>query len=478
MIKKILWILEMPLNSLALDMQVWKINKLVSEGNSVDVVLCSVRVGACYVNPLGSKRICGFCKDLVKRTMLNISVNLIDLDKLSFNSNKYSPKNRLLAKENRNWHVDSTFISKFRIGVDHTESKMLKNAYLKLSNAYHVMFETVQFILKSGRYNELWTFNERTILAGAAIECAKSMDVSYVTFELVGRDYQVFIARNISIFSTQYFGNEFRGLMRTISRKEVLKGKEFYQLKLQGIRTNDVAYYVPAAIANDLTDIGKIDLLFLFSSEDEFESLGPYIQKYYDSQEAVCLFVKRHFTSLNIAVRFHPNQEGIPKAVIEKKISLLRKNGVRVFEPKSAISSYDLLTKAGTVVTFGSTIGLEAVNMRKRVIQVGSSMYSGMHIISQADSLQSLVAYLANPSTIVKKRFRAIACGYFLMNYSSEPCDRAYVTENSLDNQYKYLTWYGRLYCRIWHNAEFILSGRKLKLYSRLRSAAVRYIKR
>lgn len=471
--QKIIWVLETPLHKVVLDMQSWKINKLVAEGRQIDVFMCGTSVGACIVNPLGLKKICGYCKGKARDAMSKIEVKLIDVDELPLSEARKNAR-ELSNLKGYVWNVESVFISKFRVPLTDNTSRILKHSYTKLHLAYRTMLESLRTIVRAGKYNEVWTFNERGINCGAAIECAKLEGLPYGAFELCGRDYKVTVAYNSSVFTSQFWSIEYRKLISSISRKQVMQGKAFFEAKLRGEWANDRVYQKPKAVPVDLRNLGLVDVLFVYSSEDEFAALGESWKRFFSSQEEVCVFVKKNFPSWNIVVRFHPNQAGLPKNTLEEKISLLKQNGIRVFEPKSDISSYDLLSKAKIIVAFGSTIAIEAVYQGRKVVQVDKYLYSDLRIISQANSYSELLGFLNNPSKITIKRFRALAMGYCWFNYTSEECDQAYVTDYFLNPKPIELSLYGRIYCKVVSLVELYLSGRPMNLLEKIRKVIVR----
>lgn len=461
--EKVLWVLDTPLHSVVLDMQAWKIKKLIAEGKQIDVVMCGTSVGACIVNPLGLKRICGYCKGRARSVMSQIDVKLIDIDELTLSEIRESTREHAKLQDYV-WNVESVFLTKFRVHLKDTSSRILKHSFSKLHLAYHVMLDSLRAIVRLGNYNEVWTFNERGINCGAAIECAKLEGLPYGAFELCGRDYKVTVAYNSSVFTTQYWSIAYRKLISSISRKQVMQGKEFFEAKLRGEWTNDKVYQTPKSGPANLGHLGKIDALLLYSSEDEFAALGESWKRFFSSQDEVSIFVKKNFPEWNVVVRFHPNQGGIPARMLKDKISLLEQNGIHVFAPKSDISSYDLLSTAGIIVTFGSTIAIEALYQGKKVVQVDKYLYSDLHILSQANSYPELLGFLNNPSRITKKRFRAIGLGYCWLNYTSEECDQAYVTDYFLTPRPSDLSWLGKIYCTVVLQIELFLSGRPMNL--------------
>jgi hypothetical protein len=428
--KKIIWVLESAPHPVVLHMQLWKIKKLINDGKKVDVVVCGTNVGACMINPLAIKIVCINCQKIVKKSFKNINAELIYVDSLNSKDLHYEYlRKKKNSQKQKIWQVDSVFISKFRQRPEDSKSIFLKRSYEKLESAYHNLFGALTKIIDKENYSEVWTFNERGINSGAAIEVAKEKFISYAALELSGRDYKVGVAYNQTSYDPEFWRVEYFKTIATINRTKVKEGEEFFKNKLNGHWTNAPAFVKPKKIAEDLSNLKCIDVLFLFSSEDEFAALGEDWKMFYESQEDVCRQIKENFPNLNLSVRYHPNQRDIPKKILQNKLKILDQVGIDYYEPNSKYSSYDLIKISKIIVTFGSTIGLEAVFQGGKVIQVDKSWYSGLKVICQANSYSELVDYLKNPDKISIKKYRALSVGYFLMNFTTEECDQAYVTD-------------------------------------------------
>jgi hypothetical protein len=460
--KKIIWILEMPIMSMAFNMQVWKIKKQLFEGCEIDIVLCDSSIRRCYVNPMGLKKICSGCNLHVKNTFKSMKVNLLEFPS---HLNGMEKKD---ASEFRAWGSKSTFISSFRTFPDDIKSRALKKIFQDFFLSSFKFYNYLQNFLMLKKYDELWTFNGRLNLSNAAIQVATSNNLNYSIFELMGRDYQVSIRKNTSNFDPEILGKNFRNYINKFSRKEFSKGAGFFEGKLRGEWTNDRPYFIPSHNSSNFEK--KIDILFLFSSEDEYAALEDNWINFFKKQEEVCCYVKEKFPNLTVAVRFHPNQSDINKKILEKKIEELKKASLCVFPPNSNFSSYDLLRNSELIFTFGSTIGIEAVYQQKKVISLGKNYYSGLSIMLQVNSYQELDKVL-NPSFVVPvRKYRALMFGFFALNYSDEVCDQAYISDY-LEYQESFFANFGFNINRKFSNFLVrILSDRPLNLRLRFKN--------
>jgi len=119
------------------------------------------------------------------------------------------------------------------------------------------------------------------------------------------------------------------------------------------------------------------NVVLFCSSEDEFAAIGDcWDQRPYTTQVAGV----RHLLSLanrpdfRLTIRLHPNLKTAPRHLIDpfRQISDPR---VSLILPESEIDSYALLDQATTVVSFGSSVGIEAVYHSKPSVLLGPCFY-------------------------------------------------------------------------------------------------------
>jgi hypothetical protein len=97
-----------------------------------------------------------------------------------------------------------------------------------------------------------------------------------------------------------------------------------------------------------------------------------------------------------VVVRMHPNQRGDRTGQSEAMLKELSATpGIVTFGPRSRVSSYELLDRAHYVLTFGSTIGLEAVYWGKPSILAGRAIWEDMGITFNVTTPQDVVDLIA-----------------------------------------------------------------------------------
>ena len=131
---------------------------------------------------------------------------------------------------------------------------------------------------------------------------------------------------------------------------------------------------VPGMLPSGLTPQARNVVIFN-SSEDEFATLEDWSNPHYRSQNeglAHILGGLQQTSSLKLFVRVHPNLKGLDNAQTRQLQELARRfPGVEFIAAESPISTYALVDAADAVLTFGSTVGVEALYRRKPSILMG-----------------------------------------------------------------------------------------------------------
>jgi len=166
-------------------------------------------------------------------------------------------------------------------------------------------------------------------------------------------------------------------------------------------------------------DERKRNIVIFNSSEDEFAAIGDTLKRrVFDSQvEGVSFITKQLETIDNVAVylRIHPNLTGISNKSVEDLYRIKRSNFF-VIPPDSDISTYELIDRADVVVTFGSTIGIEATYWGKPSLLLGDSFYRDLGATYNPSTAEEVVNLLLHESS-PKEKVGALKYGAYVSNY-------------------------------------------------------------
>ncbi|MEQ8688383.1 MAG: hypothetical protein RIE86_23970 [Imperialibacter sp.] len=166
-------------------------------------------------------------------------------------------------------------------------------------------------------------------------------------------------------------------------------------------------------------DETKLNVVIFNSSEDEVAAIDDeWKNEVYTDQiqgiQSICESLKGD-RSIQIYLRIHPN---VAKAHPGEytPYAKLTYNNLTIIGPDSEISTYGLLEKADKVITFGSTVGIEAVYWSKPSILAGKAFYQDLQGTYNPKSHEELLELLRRPLEPLPKE-AALIYGYYFRSF-------------------------------------------------------------
>lgn len=166
----------------------------------------------------------------------------------------------------------------------------------------------------------------------------------------------------------------------------------------------------------------EYNVVVFTSSEDEFVSIGPeWDNPIYNNQIDGLFALSATINTLGsndlrIYIRVHPNTINMDQEY-HRRLTELSGEKVIVIPADSEISTYAMMQKADKIVSFGSTIGIEAVYWNKVSILLGKSLYyylSGLY--KPADHNEAVKMILDRDLQFIEKN-EARQYGYFFKSH-------------------------------------------------------------
>ncbi len=127
---------------------------------------------------------------------------------------------------------------------------------------------------------------------------------------------------------------------------------------------------------------GKKNIGIFCSSDDEFVAIGDSWQhRLYANQvegvAAIAQSIAKTEPSIHFTLRVHPNLKDVHNRRKSEMLGLSFPN-LTVVPPESPIDTYELLRACDSVVTFGSSVGMEAVYWDRPSILIGPCYYQNL----------------------------------------------------------------------------------------------------
>ncbi|MDG2380527.1 MAG: hypothetical protein P8N76_02530 [Pirellulaceae bacterium] len=142
----------------------------------------------------------------------------------------------------------------------------------------------------------------------------------------------------------------------------------------------------------------KRNVAIFTSSEDEFAAIGeswknPLYKSQLDGLQQIVHAMKA-CEQTHLYIRVHPNLKGVNNPQT-RAVHHLVGNNLTVIPAEDSVSTYALIRASDTVLTFGSTVGIEAAYWRKPSVLAGIALYRELNATFNPGSHDQLIALLS-----------------------------------------------------------------------------------
>ena len=298
------------------------------------------------------------------------------------------------------------------------------NVLNRYSQIYIALNEFFKNYLSKNKFKKVYVFNGRPLCERAFSDAANTELQKVYYFETFNEKW----LDRYFIFKKPTHSGKYRSeVMEKFSVSEELKTPE----KFEGISRSwfdqriigATQSYTKHQISSDKFSRKKPYYVFFHSSQDELDMVG-LTDSYWGNQIEIMKILVRIFKSqskYDLILRIHPHLSY--KSRRDQQVwSRIGENlqtkypWFTYFGPMNSVNSYDLVRQARGVITSGSTIGVEAVYLKKASILIGQAFHKSMGITINPKSISDL-SDLINHSVQKRnsdKSFKsALRYGYF-----------------------------------------------------------------
>lgn len=380
--KKVALYLNLASVSLFIELHAAIARDLLSRGNIVTAYLCDSSFKSPMDNPFNRWTLNSYRmfrgKDAIKG--LGIPLKIISLRGVSS-------------------RVPETMASVLETGTMSSFASILKaqsknELSPKWKRAYDNMFESAKKLynyfveeLEKEGYEFVFMFNGRFGCTRPALEAAKHLGIGYGLYENHASVNEV-VAINELTHSVQ--GNTRKALAfykETGPELAAERAKDYFVNRALSKYAGDVNFTKAqdrGSVPDGVAETTKKVVAIYPSTEDEFKFIGrEWDGKVVESQvdEIDKLASELPADAYLLVVKMHPNQVFTAENTIQKYQELAKKYPHVIVElPLSKKDTYALMRRADFVLTFASTVGIEASYARKPVILIGDSKWSNIEI--------------------------------------------------------------------------------------------------
>lgn len=318
--------------------------------------------------------------------------------------------------------VMSSFASATKANTKADLNRKWRRAYDRMVMSACKLYNYFARELRDGEYDFISMFNGRFGDVKPALEAAKTTHTGFILNEVKKTINEVVFVNEL-VHSID--GNTRRAQRHYARDKEHARQEaaDFFEKKMSNESTGDPIYTkfqsrgeLPDAV---LTTDKKIIAVYP-TTEDEYKYIGKEWDGHVpESQvdEIDALARTLDPDKYLIVVKMHPNQANSAEQTLEKYMAIAAEQPHVVVEPPlSKKDTYALMRVADVVVTFASTIGVEACYFGKPVILIGDTTWSKMNVAHNVYS-GTAAGELITAGVDPKPTEGALVWGSYLLSY-------------------------------------------------------------
>jgi len=363
--------------------------QLQTEGNEVQLTYCNAKVGTCAVNYFGNPLTCAACKSVVCQSAQDAGLELVPLE-------PYAESKVVVSQSEKSELVEGVFsglISTFRLmGNDVSATPLLKRIKTLYYRTSLGLLRAFRQLVEAEQPDHIEVFNGRHACSKFPLIVARNAGIPFATFEITRRGRPI-------LFHGYTFHDRKAIQERMLQHEPDLEAADRFFSNLRSRKHNKFAtVHVDLKPPADTGSSQKVT--FFLSSKDEYASLGRHWKSVFDDNAAVigraCEARPQDF----FCVRFHPNQAGIGSDYTAPFQALTQYPNLKMYLPTDGISTYDLIDWSDVVVTFGSTVTVEACWAGKPTILLGPSRYDQLKVALTPESVEKFLDALDHPVPI------------------------------------------------------------------------------
>lgn len=410
-------------------------------GNEVTFLHCDESIGGCNINPNFQKRICKGCmmfQHITRKRFLPKGINICSVKSIATNEMisesqfkfNYNTIEEFKAIKFHGIEIGmgalSSYIS-FTRNLDPLIDDESRTYFDKLLSSQVLMTLIIERLHASHKFDLIILHNGRFAIFKPFQNFAQINSIDYICTESfcdskgnVSKDYYYNdIPHNIGPRHEKYMKAWEEANLNKINRESI--GKSFFERRRNAEGTGDKIYTArqDQQLFVENWDDAKDNIVIFNSSEDEFSAVSGDFEnsKLFNSQIEGIINILEHYRedpTKHFYLRVHPNLIPVKFAY---HIDLYKLNypNITVIPADSPISSYRLLDKADKVITFGSTMGIEATYARKPSICIGASFYERLDVVYQPKTLEELWKYIDDSTLKDRYKENVLIYGYYYM---------------------------------------------------------------
>ena len=395
-------------------------------GNSVTILSCPSDLAYICLQRFKDINACIVCNSR-KRNGLKIINGVknveLKLNKLSPNIPNFTSIDEIKSFEHDGIKIGisviSTYISMYR------ETKLdfnLHGSDLRRSCSDLVrMTDSLSSFLDKKSFEKVYLFNGRFMHFYPLVCLLQKKGVHFFVHERAGMIENYSLTENTIPHDREYKKNEILNLFKTLSPERLrIDGEKWFNDRRTGALQGWFSYIdnqVKNEIPEEMKDENETITIFV-SSEDEFEAMDGWKNTIYKNQnEGIVKILTDLPSHIKALVRIHPNLKNLVNTQTKELFALRRFTNCIIVTAEETVDSYAVLEASSKVITFGSTVGIEATFWGKpSILAGGRCLYEHLGACYTPTSHQEIMELISQKNLAPMPKEKSLIYGAWELN--------------------------------------------------------------
>lgn len=406
----------------------------INKGDKVTILACHKELSSCNVNYNQSALTCAICKSNLNAGLKSLAGNFLVKrfnDVLPFSSIDTKHNNIQL---NSLAAFKELYIGNFDIGMACTSSlntilrdpnpDLIKHKKLVYSiwDSALWTYQLIEKELTHSIYDAVYVFNGRVATLRSCLRACEKTGTSCLVLEAGYQPFRYAIYNNALPHNIKNVEQLIEENWENYPKNKEEDAEFYYFNRSKGkdlLNGKFSKHQVEGQLPKNW-DNQKRNISIFVSSEDEFVSIGKeWSNPLFQSQsEGISAILKafENDSSFHFYIRIHPNLYGVFNEST-KAMHLLEKNNSTLILARDKVNSYSLLNASEKVISFGSSVGIEAAAAEKISLLIANCFYSNLGSTYNPSTVEELMALIRQKELPILPKLGALKYGLFLANF-------------------------------------------------------------
>ncbi len=393
-------------------------------GDTVYTMVCKSDLKTCLFNPSNRLILCFYCHSCIKnglKRLNNKNLKVISYPKINVDY-KVIPSEFQNIDELKRFTLNgvalglscaSSLISRFNREHNLNTIKYEKEVRTEVKNSYYLSQVFERFVFPEFKPDLVYIFNGRISTTGPVVDVCKNNGISFITHERGGQLGRYWLIADNIPHDVKNAYLEIEKLSGSLDEKELTNiGSKFYWDRRNKVEQGWYSFTKHQKINSLPPSLNKNrkNIVIFNSTIEEFAAVKGWEKPLFlfsDEIKALSSILEHFRGDKNkmFYLRIHPNLKGYDNSQVRNLMDLQTKySNLEIIPPESLIDSYFLLDNSDVVITFGSTIGIEASFWDKPSIQLGMAFYNNLDSVYIPQTVNQLYDLIESDLPLLSKR--------------------------------------------------------------------------